>query len=247
MTGQTSVGDCALRLVAWMPILVLVVGCTSSDVESGNVTDASPATSTDIPSATDDTADSGTLSPETTPPEPDVEPPPPPPTDQSQWPPCETGGEAGCPCETVDDCHSGWCVTTGEGKMCTVTCDSVCPAGWQCTDVVSGGSDLTYICAPMYTHLCRPCETGEDCSQLGGLGGFCLPDPSGAGSFCGGNCSDDSPCPAGYECAEVPIGSTSTANQCIPEGGAPCECNDLAAKDGASTVCAMANEHGACD
>ena len=83
-------------------------------------------------------------------------------------------------------------MTTGDGGLCTKACEADCPNGWACKDVATGGSGLTYICVPLYTNLCRPCETGADCEQLGGVRGYCL--PGAEGSFCGGDCDEDTLC-----------------------------------------------------
>jgi hypothetical protein len=159
------------------------------------------------------------------------------------WGACENAGGPGCPCEENDDCYSGYCVTTGDGGLCTKACEADCPNGWACKDVATGGSDLTYICVPLYTNLCRPCETGADCEQLGGVGGYCL--PGAAGSFCGGDCDEDTPCPDGFQCDEIILSDALTVSQCVPMNG-QCECNSLAVKEGASTTCERTNEHGSC-
>ena len=56
-------------------------------------------------------------------------------TSKPEWGDCVDGGEPGCPCDVPDDCNSGYCITTGDGKQCTSTCDSECPQGWRCADV----------------------------------------------------------------------------------------------------------------
>jgi hypothetical protein len=167
----------------------------------------------------------------------DIGPPP------DEWPPCTTGGEPGCPCEDNDDCYSGYCVDTGEGRVCTTTCEASCPAGWSCVAITTGGGDVGFICIELHTNLCRPCMTGEDCSLLGGLGGRCIQSVDGAGGFCGADCSDDSPCPADYACETVEGGETP---QCVPDSGA-CECNAKARTEDASTACSVASELGICE
>jgi hypothetical protein len=160
------------------------------------------------------------------------------------WGECPGGGEPGCPCGDNSDCYSEYCVTTGDGGVCTKTCGSDCPTGWQCKDVTSPGGDLAYICVPLYTKLCRPCENGADCQQLGGVGGYCI--FTGELSFCGGACGEEMPCPNGYTCADVSIGDNQTVKQCTPTDGI-CLCNETAIKEGASGLCGASNEHGACE
>jgi hypothetical protein len=46
------------------------------------------------------------------------------------WGACENAGGPGCPCEENDDCYSGYCVTTGDGGLCTKACEAYCPNGW---------------------------------------------------------------------------------------------------------------------
>ena len=141
----------------------------------------------------------------------------------------EDTGEAcpgcfGAPCEDNDDCFSGWCVEGPDGPMCTKGCDDACPEAFTCKAVSTGG-DPVYICVPLYTNLCRPCETGGDCEQLGGTGGYCLTRPDGAGAFCGAQCDGDLPCPAGFECVDVDVGSDELIAQCIPLDDAECTCS----------------------
>ena len=165
-----------------------------------------------------------------------------------EWAPCPnpSDGSPGCPCTGNPDCTSGFCVNTGDGKTCTDVCVETCPQGWSCTNVTNTGSDTTYICLPLYTNLCRPCLTGADCDQEGNLGGTCLDAGDGTGKFCGGQCSDEQPCPAGYECKDFdPEGDGKPVKQCWPSSGT-CTCNGKATQDEASTACIITNESGAC-
>ncbi len=41
-------------------------------------------------------------------------------------------GEAGYPCDSGDDCLGGFCIDTGDGRLCTATCVDECPFGWAC-------------------------------------------------------------------------------------------------------------------
>ena len=165
--------------------------------------------------------------------------------DPSAWPPCEGDGGPGCPCEGNGDCASGWCVSTGDGKVCTVPCEETCPIGWSCAP--SGTPpDIVYLCIALHTKLCRPCLTGADCAQEGETGGWCLARPDGQGSFCGAICDDERPCPGGFACELVPVGGGKEVTQCVPTGG-ECPCNALAIKDGAETACTAESELGSCE
>ena len=167
------------------------------------------------------------------------------PIDHDEWGECLEGGEPGCPCNGNEDCFSGWCVTTGDGDLCTSICESQCPAGYTCQDVQTSGADIAFICVPLYTNLCRPCLSGSDCKQLGDVGGYCIPQADGS-AFCGGQCDEDMPCPEGYECADAQLGETLTVKQCQPMDG-ECTCNALAVKDSAITTCSQTNASGTCD
>ena len=48
-------------------------------------------------------------------------------------------------------------------KVCSKTCDEICPSGWDWTLVGSGG-DGQYVCMSQFSHLCLPCETLEGCA-----------------------------------------------------------------------------------
>jgi hypothetical protein len=165
----------------------------------------------------------------------------------ASWQDCATGAEPGCPCDDHAQCYSGWCVATGDGDRCTAFCDDGCPVGWTCAGVSSGGgADVAFLCVPLWVNLCRPCETGDDCAQLGETGGWCLAAADGAGSFCGGGCDEGGACPDGYSCEALDVGDGVTVEQCVPAEGAACECNLKAIREGAGTVCGRSNEVGAC-
>ena len=160
---------------------------------------------------------------------------------------CAAPAPFGCACTDNSDCASLWCMETGHGGKCSKPCDADCPAGWACKTVSGSDADPTEVCVPLYTNLCRPCETGADCSQLGEVGGHCIPFPDGRGSFCGGGCDEDTPCPSGFSCQEVDLGGDlELVQQCVPDEWT-CECNLLALKDGATTGCSTINEFGSCE
>jgi len=166
---------------------------------------------------------------------------------------CESTGAWGCPCQSNSDCLAEFCVTGDKGKVCSEKCfdDSSCPQGWGCTQVSGLGPDLVYVCVPRFTNICRPCTKNEDCGAgaAGGTGNVCLSKDDGKkhyGSFCGTKCATTKDCPAGYECANVPGGTSGTVTQCIPAGGADCSCTPLFVIEGDSTPCWKENEFGKC-
>jgi len=161
------------------------------------------------------------------------------------WPDCEEDGQPGCPCAENSDCLSEFCVPSGDGLVCSKTCEDDCPAGWSCKLVDSASGDQTYICVDLFMHLCRPCDTGEDCAQQGGTGGYCLESQDGSGSFCGGSCEDDASCPDGYVCTDIEGLMEEPVKQCVPAGGG-CTCNATAIKEEASTACLVVNDLGSC-
>ncbi|MEC9072135.1 MAG: MopE-related protein [Myxococcota bacterium] len=158
--------------------------------------------------------------------------------------PCTFPAEFGCECEENDDCQSGYCVPTGDGFQCSKACDADCPAGWSCK-LLSSGGDATYICLPLFSNLCRPCETGADCKGLGEVGGDCIPFADGQGSFCGGDCDSDTDCPEDYSCGVVDLGDGTQTTQCQPDNGI-CLCNQNAIDDAAQTSCSTTNDAGTC-
>ena len=85
-------------------------------------------------------------------------------------------GEPGYPCADFDDCLSGWCVTTSDGKKCSVECLDECPFGWSCTLHKPSLPDEIYICAPTMMNLCKPCNANADCATNGvDVGDACVP------------------------------------------------------------------------
>ena len=140
------------------------------------------------------------------------------------------------PCAENADCESDWCVEGPDGGLCTVPCVDSCPTGWSCQEVQAGGTDVTFICVPLFANLCRPCGQDADCGALlGELQAKCL-HYGASGSFCGAPCSDANPCVDGFACDD---------GQCVRAGG-ECACTEKYAVAGASTTCMASNEHGTC-
>jgi len=153
-------------------------------------------------------------------------------------------GEFGYTCDGNDDCNSGWCIQTADGRKCTRTCVEECPAFHDCRE--APGTDATYICVPTFTHLCDPCEETADCNEAGQTGNYCL-SYGASGRFCGGACNNEADCPGGYVCRLVPVGGGGQERQCVPPDGTQCSCSPLAKSLQLSTVCFIENEHGKCE
>jgi hypothetical protein len=132
---------------------------------------------------------------------------------------------AECGCDFNADCFSGWCIPIDTGpfaSVCTQVCGGpvTCPEGWSCTPVVGPGDQVS-ICVPPVVVLCQECSENLDC---GGPADLCL-DLSD-GRQCGLDCGPGTePCPAAYECKDVPGPGGGTAKQCVPKSGA-CTCDE---------------------
>ncbi|MEC9071978.1 MAG: hypothetical protein VX938_06335, partial [Myxococcota bacterium] len=71
-------------------------------------------------------------------------------------------GEFGSPCESNEDCFSGWCVEGPTGYICTQPCLEACPKGYDCKSV-QGKGDVVFLCLPKVTKLCLPCDYDAHC------------------------------------------------------------------------------------
>ena len=151
------------------------------------------------------------------------------------------GGEPGAPCADNASCDSGYCVDSANGKICSMTCVSCCPSGFQCGQI-PGSSDNTYVCFAQFIALCRPCNTDVECGAVN-AGALCV-SAGDSGSFCGGACSKDADCPSGYGC-KASQGEKGAGQQCVLLSGA-CGCSKKSTFDGAATQCAQSNGFGSC-
>jgi hypothetical protein len=160
-------------------------------------------------------------------------------------PQCEAG--EGCfldPCESNEQCQSGWCVQhLGEG-VCTVSCQEECPPGWSCQQVAGAAPDVVFICVSDYANLCRPCATNDNCVSVGGAEDLCV-DYGSDGNFCGGPCNEEKKCPWGFSCLEsVTIDGIDTS-QCVADAG-ECPCTGESVALSLWTPCQVENEFGLC-
>ena len=147
-------------------------------------------------------------------------------------------------CSGNDDCQSGWCVQhLGEG-VCTQSCQSECPPGWNCLQVAGTEPDVVYICVSEYANLCRPCGTNGDCVGPAGTKDACL-DYGSDGYFCGGPCGEEGACPWGFSCQEAITVEGSKLQQCVNDTG-ECPCTDSSIALGLTTPCVNDNDMGIC-
>jgi hypothetical protein len=155
-------------------------------------------------------------------------------------------GEFGWPCDGPDDCNSGFCILTGEKKICTTTCVTECPEDYICAPISNTPPDITYVCLPRFDKVCQPCKEHQDCQPIVGAGTDLCLDYGNDGKFCGAECADGI-CPEDYDCviAEAPDGTN--VQQCRkPEGAGQCTCSALSKYLQLATVCAIENDFGTC-
>jgi len=155
-------------------------------------------------------------------------------------------GEAGYACTDGTDCLSGFCILTSAGRLCTVACQQECPFGWACLLHKPSLPDEVFVCAPVFSNLCRPCTTNADCMTSGvDAGDACLPmAPDGKESYCGGDCANIE-CPGGYSCAESQDVTGVSRKQCVPDDGT-CDCSEWFLDEPTASPCVVANEFGEC-
>jgi hypothetical protein len=165
-------------------------------------------------------------------------------TDASgEW--CAPG--EGCfldPCLDNSDCQSGWCVEHMGDGVCSQSCVDECPQGWSCKQVGASDPDLVYVCVSNYSNLCKPCGDAAGCKAVGGAEDVCV-DYGQAGSFCGGPCSNDDDCPAGFSCLDATTIDGIATAQCVADEGT-CACTDKSIALSLWTPCGAANEFGTC-
>ena len=152
----------------------------------------------------------------------------------------------------VHDEHCGVCGDSCEGTIgdaiaiCALLNDEpTCVVG-ECLNGFVPVSDTE--CAPPAEGLCDACVTAGDCPT------WQTCTAVGEGTFCTTGCSEDAPCPDGFDCADLGDGSSVCL---LPSGGCgfvekPCvfawECEDLSAcTDDTCTDGACALPEVSCD
>ncbi len=160
-------------------------------------------------------------------------------------PQCQPG--EGCfldPCESNDDCLSGWCVGHMGEDVCSIQCQTECPPGWSCEQVPGTAPDVVWLCISSHANLCLPCSTGADCKGAAGADDVCV-DYGKEGSYCGGACLSDEECPWGFSCAETVTVSGISTLQCVADAGV-CPCTKKSVELALFTPCEVENEFGVC-
>ncbi len=146
-------------------------------------------------------------------------------------------GGAGCPCASVNDCDSQFCIDTPKGQKCAQLCaQGPCPDNFKCISSPGQGGDPVNVCVPAYAKICNPCSANSECSGLGAQDAHCV-DQGNNGAFCGLGCTQNPDCPAGYECSDAKDVTGAAVKQCIVKGGAACTCSDEAINLQLSTTC----------
>ena len=167
-------------------------------------------------------------------------------TPDTGGPQCEPG--EGCfldPCESGESCLSGWCVGHMGEDVCTMECQTECPAGWSCEQVPGTAPDVVWLCVSRHANLCLPCATGADCKGAAGVDDVCV-DYGSEGSFCGGSCQTDDDCPWGFSCAEALTVDGIATTQCMADAGV-CPCTSKSVELALWTPCENYNDFGLCE
>jgi hypothetical protein len=152
-------------------------------------------------------------------------------------------GGFGWPCETGDDCNSGYCVPSDQGMVCTDFCYDACPTGWACRMIQYPGQDPTYLCLQTSTNQCRPCSEDKDCTEgeTGLPGTRCVSFGPLEGSFCHVPCESAADCPDGHSCAELAFEDGTKPMLCQPDSR-KCDCTPYAIQISAKTSCQRVDE-----
>ena len=146
-------------------------------------------------------------------------------------------------CTNNDECTSGSCLPTPEGRFCADSCVSSCPVDYACKEVLTG-SDVVYVCAHKSPYRCRPCANDSDCDVSGkSAGGVCVQLDGGGfcTEACGKNSGKTGDCIGeGFTCKAAKDLSGGDTEACLPDSGS-CPC-----PDGKKGFCNITNDHGTC-
>jgi len=146
------------------------------------------------------------------------------------WHPEQNGGYMD-PCSDGPMCETGLCAPWDDPKsegFCTRICtaDEECGEGLTCPPPVGFAEDYdcadgaSCVCLSSTMFLCKSCDQDEVCSSPASPStrGYCLPRPGPAWGYCASDCDSSGPCPPGYTCKPVHIGSEDVT-VCVPEVG----------------------------
>lgn len=172
-------------------------------------------------------------------------------------------GTNGWPCTKNDDCLTGFCIETNNGRVCTNTCmaDNDCGPGFTCAPTQQQ-PDMIYVCVYKFPRLCLPCKQDGDCkadftpgdslcvawvpifddqgNETGTKAGY-----GNEGAFCGAPCNADADCPVQYVCKHTISVEGKTAKQCVKETGS-CGCTKRAEGLHLTGACYIRNDYGTC-
>lgn len=164
---------------------------------------------------------------------------------------CEGGfceslfGSLGDSCAYGNECASGLCLSSDQGKICTEHCiGPECPGGFSCQTVPIAGDEDLQVCMPCTANcvgkvcgsdncggICGVCEVDEycnfgKCATLGGkfgencaYGSDCgsgLCISYGEGKICTVGCNDSADCPIEYWCQIITTGGGGSLKVCLP-------------------------------
>lgn len=129
-------------------------------------------------------------------------------------------GALGWPCDSNDDCESGYCIEGENGYICTEICVDVCPPGFTCKGIQSANDDIIFVCVPPPPVKASTCEACENHGNCLGEGSACIALDNG--NYCGKGCTDNSQCDEGYTCETI---EGIQVAQCVPTSGS-CQCQE---------------------
>lgn len=147
-------------------------------------------------------------------------------------------GEFGAPCNSNDDCLSGFCVEGPQGFICTQMCfsETDCPQDYSCKGI-NIGADIFFLCLPEVIRACAPCLKDFQCP-----GGRCvvIDGSTRCAPLCeNGGCANEA-----LECREVETSGGLTEPLCLPKSGS-CDCF-TSEQSGNMRTCKVENEFGVC-
>ncbi|MCO4764433.1 MAG: hypothetical protein KC502_23175, partial [Myxococcales bacterium] len=137
----------------------------------------------------------------------------------------EDAGVIKQPCDDNDECTSGSCLPTPEGRFCADVCVSSCAPDYKCQEILSS-SDVVYVCVHKTPYRCSPCASDKDCEVTGKSGGVCV--QLGGGGYCAQPCKsgDTASCVGDdFQCGATKTLDGSDTQACLPKSG-ECPCPD---------------------
>jgi len=148
------------------------------------------------------------------------------------------------------ECHSGLCVKTPNGQVCSRHCDLGCPDGWECGVCIDSCpfSPLADVCLVPCTPECSGKSCGDD--GCGGACGLCEAGTkcgaSGACEQCTADCAERicGPDGCGGSCGDCDDGSMCTPDGlCAASGTGGSDDADTGSSGGCSAVTAGVPSH----